>query len=154
MVVKSGDLMERRGSGGGCMVLGDWHRRAWHGLQVNVFKKKIFRIGVFSEGDGEYIELDTGMTRVIEKPALRAPEEMIDLPAVYALFRRTVCVRAAAFDFNDVNCIFLSGDEINFVATMTPVAVEYLEAVGGQPFRGQLFSFLTRSDMWHHPCNL
>jgi hypothetical protein len=94
------------------------------------------------------------MTGVSEKPALRAPEEMFDLPAADALLRLTVFVGSAAFDFDDMDSIFFSGDEIHFVPTVAPVAVQDMETVGGQPIRGQLFSFLTSSDMWHHPCNL
>jgi hypothetical protein len=91
---------------------------------------------------------------VVEEPALGAPEEVFDLFAADALFRWAVGVGLARFHFDNVDNVGFAGNYIHFVAAMTPVPVEDVKAIGGQPVSGQLFSFLTGSDMWHHPCNL
>lgn len=91
---------------------------------------------------------------MVEQPASGGLQEVFDLFPVDALFRGSVCVGLARFHFDNVDGVGFAGNYIYFVAAMTPVSVQDLVALSGQPVCGQCFSFLTGSDMWHHPCIL
>src|ERR1700733_8147615 len=98
--------------------------------------------------------LDAGLSGMVVKPACGGEQHVLDLFSVDAELRWSVGVGAAGFEFNKMNDILFSGDDIDFVTALTPVALQDVKAVGGQPVDGQCFSYLTGADMWHHPCNL
>jgi len=107
---------------------------------VYIFDKEKFRLVLFTDKNGKYIILDQQPSGILFTECFPRGEQMISFFPVHPVFRISKQVVMPRLDFNNMQDTFAAGENIDFIATMPPVAADQFEALPEEPFGSQLLT--------------